>query len=759
MKSVLCSTCMLVSSAMAADSPFTVAGVTAVKDLVSAAMKRGDAPGAVLWLEHGGKAEHWAQGARTMVPAATPMTESAVFDAASLTKVVATLPSVMLLVQDGKLKLSDPVKLHLPEMAAADVTLLDLLTHSSGLPAGISRVEPWSGYEEGIRRATACMPSPPPGHVFRYSDVNFILLGEVVRRVSSMSLDQFARSRVFQPLGMVDTGYKPGPELLQRVVPTEKDASGIMLHGVVHDPTSRLMGGVTGHAGLFTTAADLAKYARMWLAKGAPLFKPELVEQITSVQSPATVMERRGLGWDIDTRYSRPRGKLFPIGSFGHTGWTGTALWIDPASQTFFVFLSSRLHPDGKGDVRELYSQISTAVAQSLPSVKWADLPALSQRPEGYVPTVRNGIDALQETDFQALRGLKLGLITNQTGINAERVSSIDLLHACKTHTLVKLFSPEHGIRGELDQEKITDSKDKKTGLPVLSLYGERKAPTPEQLADIDALVFDIQDMGVRFYTYIATLKECLKAASLAKRKFIVLDRVNPLRGDVIEGCALPAKIEFTSCHALPLRHGMTAGELARMFVAEDKLTTDLQIIRVSGWQRDMWLDTTGLPWQRPSPNMRSLTAATLYPGIGLLEFAISVGRGTETPFEVMGAPWIDDRWLAHELNALGLPGLRFLPERFTPTTSVFSKQDCGGVRIILVDRETARVTDAALAIATLLRSKYGKLLDLEKLDTLMEDPAAIAAIKAGKDWRITAGRWQQEAAAFAERRAAYLLY
>lgn len=355
-----------VSSALAMETT----SVAPVTEAIGRAMAAGKLPGAVVWIEQGAQSRHWALGDRALVPQREAMTEDTIFDAASLTKVVATAPSMMLLIERGRVKLDAPVREYLPEFATADVTVRHLLTHTSGLPAEIPRdpaAPDWRGYEEGIRRACACRPDPAPGTVFRYSDVNFILLGEIVRRVSGRTLDEFARAEIFIPLGMKDTGFRPALEQRARIAPTERDAEGAMLRGVVHDPTSRRMGGVAGHAGLFTTAADLARYARVMLrgeVDGVRLLQPATLRLMQDTQSPATVPERRGLGWDIDTKYSRPRGRIFPIGSFGHTGFTGTALWIDPASDTFYVFLSSRLHPDGKGNVRDLYEEIGTEVAR-----------------------------------------------------------------------------------------------------------------------------------------------------------------------------------------------------------------------------------------------------------------------------------------------------------------------------------------------------------------------------------------------------------
>ena len=727
-----------------------------LRAVVTKAVAKGNPVGAVLCFETGEQKMTLATGQRALLPAKEAMTEDTVFDAASLTKVVATLPCVLILMEQGKIELEAEVRRYLPEFRGG-ITVRHLLTHTSGLKAGIPKEPEWTGYTAGIERAMASEPEGLPDRFFRYSDINFILLGEIVRRVSGVGLNEFAAKHVFEPLHMDSTRFLPPQEWKPHIAPTEKDEDGVMLRGVVHDPTSRKMGGVTGHAGLFTTSGDLAKYARMILQGGAGVLKPETVKLMTTPQTNATVLERRGLGWDIDSAFSRPRGKGFPLGSFGHTGFTGTSLWIEPQSKSFVIFMSSRLHPHGKGSVRDLYEAIGTAAAQcvKLTPANGAPWP----RAETEVPTVLNGIDVLVRRKFADLQGKRLGLITNQTGIDAQRHSTIDLLANAPEAKLVKLFSPEHGIRGELDQEKISNSTDKKTGLPVLSLFGEQRAPTLEQLADVDALVFDIQDIGCRFYTYIGTMRLCMEAAAKAKKTFYVLDRVNPIGGIQVEGPAVIDAEKPTATHAIPLRHGMTAGELAAMLNAERHIDCDLHVIPVEGWQRGLLLDQTGLPWINPSPNMRSLGAALLYPGIGLLEFSISVGRGTDTPFEVLGAPYVDDVRLSYELNKLGLAGVQFTPLRFTPTASVFKGEACGGVRMAITDRAALRPVEVGIAIACTFQRLYPKEFKLALVDTLLNRTASVKAIRGGEAWKKVVADWEQETHAFAARRKEFLRY
>ncbi len=724
-------------------------------------------PGGVLWLEHHGQVYQKAYGKRALMPAEELMTRDTIFDAASVTKVMATTPAMLLLIERGKVNVDAPVKTYLPQFTGGGkeaVTIRHLMTHTSGLRPGLDAGD-WLGYDHAIELACAETLRTAPGTRFVYSDINFIVLGEVVHRVSGVPLNEFCEREIYRPLGMSDTGFLPPAKKLPRIAPTTQEKSDVV-RGVVHDPTSRKMFGVAGHAGLFTTAADTARYARMLLnggeLDGVRVFKPETVRLMTSVQSPPEVPTRRGLGWDIDSGYSGPRGKIFPLGSFGHTGWTGTTLWIDPFSQTILIFHSNRNHPTESGSVLALRAKLGTLAAEAIRDFNFLHVPgALPARSSVEKPIqgeVLNGIDSLKRQNFAPLKNLRLGLITNHTGHDRERNATIDLLKAAPDVKLVALFSPEHGIRGALD-EKVGDSTDEKTGLPVFSLYGERRAPTAKQLEGLDALVFDIQDIGCRFYTYPATLANCLEATAKAKLKFFVLDRVNPINGTAVEGPVLKGATSFVAWHRVPLRHGMTVGEVAKMLNAERAFKADLTVIPVTGWFRELWFDQTALPWTNPSPNMRSLTEATLYPGVGLIETAVSVGRGTDTPFEVVGAPYVDDVKLAAELNRAALPGVRFVPVRFTPKASVFKDKPCGGVNIIVTDRDRFNAVDAGLALALALQRLYPNDFALEKMDTLLRDRATLDAIKAGKSLAEIKSAWANDLEDFKRRREAFLIY
>jgi uncharacterized protein YbbC (DUF1343 family)/CubicO group peptidase (beta-lactamase class C family) len=668
-------------------------------------------PGGVLLIDHQGQRVVRAYGHRALEPRVERMTADTVFDAASLTKVVATAPSIWLLIARGKLSLDQPLRSVLPEFTDDAVTLRHLVTHTSGLRPGLDHAN-WTGYAEGVRRALAETPRNRPGAVFRYADINYILLGEVVRRTSGQPLDVFAKQNVFTPLGMHDTTFRP--KLSSRIAPTENG-----LRGVVHDPTARAMGGVAGHAGMFTTAADLAKFAR------AVLDGTFFPRGMTEVTSPPEVAVRRASGFDVDSNYSRPRGELFPQGSFGHTGWTGCFLWIDPSSRTFYVFLSNRVHPNGKGSVTTLQHRLGTLIAESLDGVTFTP-PA---RRVGYIiggGDAQNGIDVLHAGGYAALRSLRIGLITNHTGIDRTGNPTVDLLRSAPGVTLTAIFTPEHGLRGTADDERVAD--EQYHGIPVFSLYNERRKPSPEQLANVDALVFDIQDIGTRFYTYISTMGLAMEAAAESKKKFIVLDRVNPIGGEVVEGPLLEGKTNFVAWHPLPIRHGKTVGELAQQFRDERPIDVDLTVIPVKGWNRAHWQDEAGLPWVNTSPNMRSLNAAGLYPGIGLLERAISVGRGTETPFEILGAPYVDGEALVREVGRL--PGVSLMPVRFTPTASTHAGQECGGVRLRITDRRALRSVSVGLAIASALARLYPEQFPVDEMQPLLRHEETLEQIK-----------------------------
>ena len=739
-------------------------------------------PGAVVLVGRQGKVV-WrhAYGNRTLEPQTEPMTLDTIFDLASLTKVVATATSVMILVERGQVRLGDPVARYIPEfaeMGKRNITVEQLMTHRSGFPPDNDIKDYEQGPAKAFENIWHLAPISEAGSRFIYSDVNYIVLAELIRRVSGKPLDEFSAENIFRPLGMKDTAFKLAARLQPRIAPTEKREDHWM-RGEVHDPRAYLLGGVAGHAGLFSTADDLAIYCQMILGhgqyRGARVLSPMGVTRMTEARASggnASDGNARGLGWDVMTGYSSNRGDLFPLGSFGHTGFTGTSIWIDPASETFVVFLSNRVHPriDPKqpADVNSLRGRIASIVAASIIAPPYSDKPSTvgastNDRPgrsQSASTESLNGIDVVARDSYALLKGRRVGLITNQTGLDRDGRSTIDLLKAAPGVKLIALFSPEHGLRGVLDQ-KVSDSVDEKTGLPIYSLYGETRKPSPEMLKGIDTLVFDIQDVGTRFYTYISTLGLAMEEAARQKIKFVVLDRVNPIGGAEVEGPIADAdKLSFTSYHQLPIRHGMTVGELAQLFNRERGINADLQVVQVENWRREEKFDETGLVWVNPSPNMRSLTEAILYPGIGLLETTnVSVGRGTDTPFELVGAPWLDGRKLASILNRSQLAGVRFVPVRFTPRASIHKDTECGGINIVITDRVQFEPVTTGLEIASQLLKLFPKDFAVDQFNRLLANRKVYDAFQQGVEARALRQIWQSDLASFRSVRSKYLLY
>jgi uncharacterized protein YbbC (DUF1343 family) len=723
---------------------------------VQQALDREQLPGAVVVVVHRGKVIfRKAYGHRSVQPEKTPMLPEVVFDLASLTKPIATATSILLLAEQGKLKVTDPLARYLPAFRRKEtekITIEQLLLHTSGFIADNPLADYQDGPEKAWQRLGALNPVNETGNKFVYSDVNYMLLGKVVETVSGQALEDFARKNIFVPLGMNETGFKPQGKLKSRAAPTEKRGAEWML-GEVHDPRAHALGGVAGHAGLFSTADDLAVFAQMLLNGGQ--YNGQRVFKATTAYAmmkprPVALAGKTGLrtyGWDMDTSYSANRGKLFPVGaSFGHTGFTGTSMWLDTASDTAVIFLSNRVHPNGKGNVTKLRGEVATIAATA---VKY-----------GKREPFALGIDVLVEEQFARLKGRKVGLVTNHTGVDSQGRATIDLLRQAPGVELVALFSPEHGIRGAVD-EKVPDSKDDRTGLPIFSLYGEHRKPTAESLKGIDTLVFDIQDAGCRFYTYISTLGLVMEAAAAHKIKVVVLDRPNPLGGAAVEGPVLDAgKESFVGYHRLPIRYGLTIGELALLYNKERKIGADLEVVKMRGWKRADLFDATGVTWVHPSPNLRSLNAALTYPGIGILETTnLSVGRGTERPFEWIGAPWLDGKNLAAALAAEKLAGVRFAPLKVTPTASVYKGQACGGVQIIVDDWATFKPVRTGLAVACTLYRLYPKDWKVKNYDRLLGHKATFEALQRGADWRELERDWQADLEAFLQVRKHYLLY
>lgn len=763
----------VLATAFVCAQPFT--GGPKIDGQIEEAIRSGLIPGAVVCIGHNGAVVYQkAYGSKSLVPARTPMAEDTIFDAASLTKVIATTSAMMKLVEDGKVTLNDPVTRYLHEFQGgkSSITVRDLLTHFSGMRPDVDLKPKWSGYETGIHMALVDKPAGLPGIRFAYSDINFLLLGEMVKRITGQTLDSYVKELVFKPLGMSETGFKPPPSKRDRIAPTEVEENEPVL-GIVHDPTARNMGGVAGHAGLFTTARDLSRFAEMMLnygeLNGTRIFAAQTIRKFTTPNSPSHQPILRGLGWDIDSPLSGNRGELFPIGSYGHTGFTGTSLWIDPESHSYVIILTNSVHPKRGKNITPLRSRIATIAAASLGiNSQRAEINGYGASGAGRRVVNRNaqvltGLDVLEDDHFSIFAGKRVGLITNHTGVNRAGARNIDLMRNSGVN-LVAVFTPEHGLEGAFDQENVEDTVDAATNVPVFSLYKPARRKLPAQLTkDVDVLVFDIQDIGARFWTYSCTMLYALQTAATQKIPFVVLDRPNPVTGSRVEGPMLDDKLKsFVGCFDMPTRHGLTFGELAMMANSESNWHADLKVVQVKNWQRADWFDSTGLIWKDPSPNMRSLNSATLYTGIALFEASrnLSVGRGTDAPFEQIGAEWMKGQDMSALINSHFVPGVRVYPTRFQPVSSNFAGKQIEGIRFVLTDRDQFSAARLGMEIGAALEKLYPGKIDWEVNRFLLGSRAILDRLKkSDADPRRLADELDALNEKYLARRARYLLY
>ncbi len=969
------------------------ADFTQISQLITAAIAKHQLPGAVVAIGHGGEIVfHQAYGNRKLdgepgldgkPSPAEPMTEDTIFDMASLTKCIVTTTAVMQLYEQGKIDLDAPIERYLPDFnpthdpQRTQVTLRLLLTHFSGEAPDINLKDAWGlatpDKAEGIHRALTNPLAGSPGTKMVYSDINFILLGALVEKLSGQRLDDYARERIFQPLGMQSTRYLPfdracGANTLgaavigehetrscstgtwsplglgSRTAPTAHDDEGTaatnpdfnhLLRGTVHDPTTRRMGGVAGHAGVFSTAHDMSLFAQALLDRYAgrpsmfPLqrktlmlmtmpqqpghtpfqvgqhFRADQSANKTGAPSSATASPSpkvgsqnpappphpllspnypaikdqplRGFGWDIDSGYSKPRGHILPIGGFGHTGFTGTSLWLDPGSDTFILLLSNAIHPHAGAAISNLRGEVASAAALALglypdqiassrpkaegrsgetpvfapaqahaapddltqlhrptppasPDTATEDVPPTktprahfslasysppratspnaprhAQSPHTHTNNeqqtkdneklpVQTGIDILESTHFAALahlsapnQPLRLALLTNQTGLDSTGRRTVDILATDLPKTisnakLVTLFSPEHGIFGQQDTEHLTGETDPTTGLHVTSLYGAHdvdRRPSHDQLKDLDAVLIDLQDAGLRCFTYETVLGYFLEAAATERTQFqhdlhiLVLDRPNPLGGLAVAGpTSDPGAESYINYMPIPLQHGLTFGELARYINTAKHLNASLTVVQMQGWHRDQMFDETGLPWTPPSPNLHTSTAATVYPATSMLELTnLSVGRGTSLAFEVFGAdpataPWFNAQAV---INAL-LPcrNAKFTFE-IVPVSVPEDRNRYPGhghtfpaVHIVFTTPD-ARIGFDGPALGAQLLSTLHKLypfqFQLDKATRLVANHATVDALARGDDPKTIAASWQPGLEQFRNARQSSLLY
>jgi len=792
--------CALLFSAAAFSQTSLDSRLVVLDPIINKAIAEQEIPGAVLVVGHDGRVVYRkAYGSRAIEPRREPMTLDTVFDCASLTKVVATTTAIMQLWEQGKFRTNDPVAKYLPDFGQngkQDITIRQLLVHYSGLGPDLDLTKAWEGKETAYRLAFEGAPERAPGAAFVYSDINFVVLGALVERLSGEPLDEYAAKHIFGPLGMKETRFgsphsSGEPQIAPtRVAPTEEDENHRLLRGVVHDPTARRMGGVAGDAGIFSTADDLAIFAQALLDGGRGVLTPATIAKMTSPQQPVNGTTLRGFGWDIDSPLSSNRGELFPVGGYGHTGFTGTSLWIDPATKTYIVLLTNAVHMNvvppqkkEKGSAASLRTKVATAVAAALaldPAeaekmriatiTGYNEMQSAARKLAARNGTVKTGIDVLEETKFAALHPARggaprsIGVLTNQTGVDSEGRRTIDVLANVPGISLDAIFIPEHGVTGRLDTTDVKNDKDAATGIAIYSVYGAKDAarrPPMDVLKRLDAVVIDVADAGARFYTYEATIGYFLEAAAKAGTEVVILDRPNPITGSFVQGpVSDEGRESFTNYFPEPVRHGMTLGELAKMANAERHIGARLEVVAMEGWQPGDWFDSTGLQWVNTSPNLRDLNEATLYPGVAMVEGTnVSVGRGTDTPFEVVGAPWIKSRELSAYLNARGIQSVRFVPVVFTPSASNFAGERCEGVNLVVLDRNTLDSPELGIELASALHKLYPNEYKLERMADLLVNQAVFEAIGAGEDPRRIAEDWQERLEGFVRLREKYLLY
>lgn len=676
-----------------------------------------------------------------------------IWDLASVTKVVSTTPSVMQLL-DQRVRgvtLETPVSRFLPWTDVPDkrgITVGQLLLHVSGLHSVVWRGALTDGREVILSRIQRSKLRAPPGTRFRYSDIGYILLGELVAAVSGESLERYTRRHLFGPLGMCDTGFSPPERIHGRLVSHWPEGGKL---GQVYDPLAARLGGAAGHAGLYSTLDDLARYGQMLLGKGmlesTRVLSKRAVAQMTSPHAlPGS--GQRGLGWILNLH---PGGSTRQLSrkAFGHGGYTGSSLWIDPARELVLVLLTNRTRLTPLPSPTPLRRRFHDLV-----------LTALERRP---ARPVRTGLDRLEEQGFASLRGKAVGLITNRTAVDHRGRWIVDLLARAPGVDLRALFVPEHGLAARVDRH-VKDSALEHGGrrIPVYSLFGRRRRPTDATLRGIDTLVFDVAAVGVRYYTYLATMGWAMEEAARRKLRFVVLDRPNPIGGARVQGpLATDRTRTSANYHPLPVRYGMTMGELAQLFNKERRIGVRLEVVKVKGWRRGQLFRDQGLPWVDPSPNIRSWRQALLYGAVGLLEGTnLAVGRGTDAPFLLLGAPWIDAEALARAVNRAGPRGVRAAAVRFTPRARPYKGEVCRGVRLLLTD---AAAIDPPLLGATLaleLHRLYPDRWETAKLQRLVRHEPTVQAILAGdRTPAQIAALWQGGLARFARLRRRYLLY
>ena len=697
-----------------------------LKEALEAAVSRSGAPGAVACVGvAGSRVLAEAVGARAVTPQRETATLDTIYDLASLTKVVATATAVMLLRDDGKLDLDHPVARYIPLPNLERLTVRHLITHTTGLPAWRPWYKDVSSYLAYVERISEAASGATPGQTRTYSDMGFILLRKVVEQASQDGFDDFCRKRIFAPLDMNDTMFNPPKELHSRCAPTERCSwRNRTLRGEVHDENASSVGGVSGHAGLFSTALDLEKFC-IALLDGRILSDKTLEEMTTIGQAPRYPWQ--GLGWWVDPWSIGANGYLLARTAFGHSGWTGTSLWMDRATKLYVILLSNTCHPDrnrrNNGALRRTFHARTADVFYP----RWCN--------------AHTGLDKLLRNDFAELRDKRVALLTNHAAVDQLGRPILDVLALDKTLNIRYLYSPEHGLFGQAEAGERVSSQQGPT--PIISLYGDRKQPSAEELGNIDLFVVDLPDVGARYYTYMATMKDCMAACAHHNTPVLVLDRPNPIGGLTVEG-PIATTVGSDVCAApVPIRHGMTLGELALFFEKTEFAgkRLDLTVLTAENWWRDLQFHESSLPWRPPSPNIPDADAALMYVGTCLFEGVnMNEGRGTETPFLVCGAPWLDAAAVIGAISADDSVGcdmrpVLYIPQSIPGKASNPTHRDklCRGIRFTVTDRYLLRPFTTALAVLCAIYEQHPEMEFAPFFDTLAGGPWLRQQIQSGR--------------------------
>ena len=711
------------------------------------AIKEARCPGGVAYA--GGLEQtffHEASGNRQTYPAAKPAATSTLYDLASLTKVVATTTAVLILRADGVLDLDQPVTEHLPIPAFKAITLRHLLTHTAGLVAGKPYYKEVKTIDEMLQRYAGLGLDWAPGTRWRYSDAGFMILGRVVELAARDTLDSFCTKRIFDPLKMTDTRFCPPPEWAARCAPTERCPwRKQLVVGKVHDENAAAVGGVAGHAGLFSTAGDLALYCRALL--GGELLSHEAIEEMTRLgQVPSWPWQ--GLGWRLDPWSTRQTGFLPSRAAFGHTGWTGTSLWLDRASDQFVILLGNTCHPTRDNRSSGVFRRTFHAGA------------AKACYPD--TANTHSGLDGLVYDQFNPFLGRRVALLTHHAAVDQLSRGILDVFKLEPAVRLHLVYSPEHGLHGtaEAGQTVVSES-----GLvPLVSLYGDRTAPSQAELEEVDYLLVDLQDVGSRYYTYAATMKACMRACAEAGKPVVVLDRPNPINGKTLEGPIAEDTTSGVCWGKVPARHGMTMGEIALFFQKEEFGQTKLNVMvkTLDNWDRGKTFGQCSLPWVPPSPNIPTPETALLYVGMCLFEGTnLNEGRGTDTPFLVIGAPWLRPKSIIAEVPPEACAGVRLTPVEYTPrsipgkaTSPRYQDVPCPGIRAALRDSAEARPFTLALALLSAIRQVHPKEFEWKPFfDTLAGTATLRTRLDAGESARGIVESFEPALRAFDARR------